>query len=107
MIASPTSTLGVRKMGKYFTEAEREFVYRGGNLWYVNDVPDRGWEVVRWSKTGHQVVAAGNFTRTNAETLLLALVRPSSCRAISAVHHEIMRRNTQERTDSPLCTRKP
>jgi hypothetical protein len=89
-------------MALLFSQAELDYVDAGGNLWYVDREADDGWNVIRWSCTGHGVIASAQPNRTAAECLLLKLVQPSSLRTRSNLHHSIRRENDQQKMFFPL-----
>ncbi len=74
-----------------FSTAEVDFVRAGGNLWYVENIPDDGWNVMRWSNKGHRVVFPAVPSERNAIELLFSSIRPTSFRTQTAVHHQVAR----------------
>ncbi len=85
-----------------FSQAEVDFVSAGGNLWYVDKEAEDGWNVVRWSQgQGHRVVVPAAPSEQCAQRHLLALVRPTSSRTRTAIHHEIVRLNDEMHRNFP------
>jgi hypothetical protein len=81
-------------MRNHFSLAELTFVQGGGNLWYVGKVPDDGWDVIRWSaRQGSRIIISAVDSKENAERRLWELVRPSSARTPTTIHHCISRPN--------------
>ena len=82
-------------MDVQFTPAELQFVADGGNLWYLNQRRDSAWEIVRWSVRERHRIGEPIPSMDRAREHLFELIRPSSFRARTAIHHGIARSPVQ------------
>ena len=79
-------------MQNNFSMAEESFVKNGGNLWYVERIPDDGWNIIRWSEwQGHCVIMPAIRSEMKAEQWIWEFVRPSSSRTRTVIFHGIPR----------------